>query len=187
MKSPDGNTVPLWTQNLLSPTFPPPPQKVHADVCVVGAGIAGLTTAYLLTKAGRSVIVLDEGPIGAGQTERTSAHLASAIDDRFTEIERLHSEDGLRICYQSHATAIDMIQSISRDENIECEFRRVNGHLFPAADDAPDELDKELKAACRAGFKGVELIASAHFGGADHGPCLRLPNQAQFHPLKYLY
>jgi glycine/D-amino acid oxidase-like deaminating enzyme/nitrite reductase/ring-hydroxylating ferredoxin subunit len=187
MKSPDGQTVPLWTQNLLAPTFPPPPEHARADVCVVGGGIAGLTTAYLLTKAGRSVIVLDEGPVGAGQTERTSAHLASAIDDRFTEIERLHGEDGSRICYESHAAAIDMIESIARDQAIDCEFRRVNGYLFPAPNDAPDELDKELQAACRAGFKSVEKISSIQFGGADHGPCLRFPNQAEFHPLKYLY
>lgn len=110
MKSPDGHTVPTWTQLAAPPQYPAPPADAHADVCVVGAGIAGLVTAYLLAKEGRSVIVLDEGPVGSGQTQRTSAHLASAVDDRFTEIERLHGQDNARICYQSHAAGIDTIE-----------------------------------------------------------------------------
>jgi glycine/D-amino acid oxidase-like deaminating enzyme len=61
-------------------------QDIQADVCIVGAGIAGLTTAYLLAREGRSVVVLDDGPIAGGQTQRTTAHLSNAIDDRFLEI-----------------------------------------------------------------------------------------------------
>src|SRR3954454_4452161 len=67
-----------------------------ADVCVVGAGIAGMMTAYLLAREGKSVVVLDDGPIGGGQTERTTAHLSNAIDDRYSEIERLHGTRGPR-------------------------------------------------------------------------------------------
>src|SRR5437868_4561604 len=109
MKSPDGKTESTWKQLVSQPRYQPPPDKAHADVCVVGAGIAGLMTAYLLSGEGKSVIVADDGPVGGGQTERTSAHLASAIDDRFTEIERLHGQDGSRICYESHSMAIDLI------------------------------------------------------------------------------
>src|SRR4051812_12270382 len=129
MKSPDGRTVPTWKQLVSSPQFSAPPAQAHADVCVVGAGIAGLMTAYLLAKQGKSVIVLDEGPVGAGQTERTSAHLASAIDDRFTEIERIHGHEASRICYESHSTGIRLIESIARDERIDCDFARLDGLL----------------------------------------------------------
>src|SRR3954471_905776 len=122
MKSPDGATVPVWTQTATRPRYGPPPQSLRTDVCVVGAGIAGLTTAYLLGREGKSVVVLDEGPVGAGQTERTTAHLASAIDDRFMEIEKHHGQDGSRIAYESHAAAIDTIERISRDEGIDCEL-----------------------------------------------------------------
>src|SRR5215475_5828366 len=66
--------------------------KAFADVCVVGAGIAGMTTAYLLASEGRSVTVLDDGPIGGGMTGRTTAHLVTALDDRYFELERLHGE-----------------------------------------------------------------------------------------------
>src|SRR5215204_1331030 len=120
MKPRDGQTVPAWKQLVSPPRHGAPPATAHADVCVVGAGIGGLTTAYLLAREGKSVIVLDDGPLGAGQTERTTAHLASAIDDRFTEIERIHGVEGSKTAYASHAAAIDLIEWIAREEQIAC-------------------------------------------------------------------
>jgi glycine/D-amino acid oxidase-like deaminating enzyme/nitrite reductase/ring-hydroxylating ferredoxin subunit len=187
MKSPDGSTVPYWRQSLITPAHSRPPGDLRTDVCVVGAGIAGLTTAYLLAQQGQRVVVLDEGPIAAGQTERTSAHLACAIDDRFTEIERLHGVDGARIQYESHAAAIDLIESISRKENIDCDFARIDGLLFPAEKDSLKDLEKELAAAVRAGFTSATLDTSIQISGKTVGPFIRFPNQARFQPLKYIY
>ncbi|HZW11417.1 MAG TPA: FAD-binding oxidoreductase, partial [Phycisphaerales bacterium] len=113
-----GGTVPLWYAGVAVPEHAPLAGSARADVCVVGAGIAGLTTAYLLARAGRSVIVLDEKPIAGGESGRTSAHLSSAIDDRFTRIERLHGEDAARLHTASHAAAIDLIESICAEEAI---------------------------------------------------------------------
>jgi glycine/D-amino acid oxidase-like deaminating enzyme/nitrite reductase/ring-hydroxylating ferredoxin subunit len=185
MKSPDGVTTTIWYEKAELPRFRPPTaqSKMDADVCVVGAGIAGLTTAYMAAAAGRSVVVFDEGQIGDGQTGRTSAHLASAIDDRFVEIERLHGKDGSRLAYESHAAAIDTIERISREEKIDCEFARLDAFLSSVPGDAPDLLDKELAAAKRAGFADVEMVAR---GGLDQNRCIRFGNQARFHPLLYL-
>jgi glycine/D-amino acid oxidase-like deaminating enzyme len=55
------------------PRFEPLTEDAEADVCVVGAGIAGLSVAYQLTKAGKTVIVLNDGPIVSGETKRTTA------------------------------------------------------------------------------------------------------------------
>src|SRR5438105_3374542 len=137
MKSPDGANHPIWIDGVNVPKYPQPRGELRADVCVVGAGIAGITTAYLLAREGKKVIVVDEGEVGSGQTGRTSAHLASAIDDRFEEIEKLGA-DVAKVQYESHAAAIDAIERISRSENIDCEFARLNGYLFPATDDPPD-------------------------------------------------
>ena len=68
-----------------------------ADVCVVGAGIAGLTVGYLLAREGRKVLLLDDGPVAGGETSRTTAHLVNALDDRFYELERLHGAKGARL------------------------------------------------------------------------------------------
>jgi glycine/D-amino acid oxidase-like deaminating enzyme/nitrite reductase/ring-hydroxylating ferredoxin subunit len=140
----------------------------------------------LLAREGRSVVVLDDGPIGGGQTERTTAHLASAIDDRYFELERIHGEQGARLAAESHSFAIDQIERIAQEEKIECDFRRVDGYLFVPPEESTDILDRELEAARRAGLHGVTKIARAPISTFDTGPCLLFPKQGQFHPLKYL-
>jgi glycine/D-amino acid oxidase-like deaminating enzyme/nitrite reductase/ring-hydroxylating ferredoxin subunit len=158
----------------------------RCDVCVVGAGIAGMTTAYLLAKKGKSVIVVDDGPVGGGMTSRTTAHLMTAIDDRYYEIERLHGAEGARLAAQSHAAAIEAIEAISAHENIECELARLDGYLFLPPGGDPDELLREYEAALRAGIEGLHWVDRAPLDGFDTGQCLCFPRQGQFHPLKYV-
>jgi glycine/D-amino acid oxidase-like deaminating enzyme len=80
-----------------TPSEPKLQKNIRTEVCIVGAGIAGLTTAYLLASEGRSVVVLDDGAIGGGMTGRTTAHLTSAFDDRYVEMEKVHGEEGSRL------------------------------------------------------------------------------------------
>jgi glycine/D-amino acid oxidase-like deaminating enzyme/nitrite reductase/ring-hydroxylating ferredoxin subunit len=167
------------------PSFPPLTADAHADVCVVGTGIAGLTTAYLLARQRKSVIVLDAGPVAAGQTQRTTAHLSNAIDDRYFEIERLHGEDGAKLAAQSHTRAVEEIEQVSRAEGIDCDFTRLEGYLFVPPGESADVLEEELQAAHRAGLTDVAWAERAPMP-YDTGRCLRWPRQGQFHPLKYL-
>jgi glycine/D-amino acid oxidase-like deaminating enzyme/nitrite reductase/ring-hydroxylating ferredoxin subunit len=157
----------------------------HVEVCIVGAGIAGLTTAYLLCQAGKSVAVLDDGPLAGGITQMTTAHLVNMMDDRYFELERLHGRIAARLAAESHSAAIDRIEAIAAAERIDCEFARVDGYLFLAEGDKSETLEKEIAAAQRAGLSSVELLARAPLS-FDTGPCLRFPRQGQFHPLKYL-
>ncbi|HUQ87068.1 MAG TPA: FAD-dependent oxidoreductase [Vicinamibacterales bacterium] len=176
---------PVWPDTAEVPSFSPLTNDTTADVCIVGAGIAGLTTAYLLTQVGKSVIVVDDGAIGSGQTSATTAHLVNALDDRFFELERLHGERGARLAAESHSAAIDRIESIVARERIACDFIRLDGYLFCAPEHDEAYLDRELEAIHRAGLHNVAKTGRAPLS-FDTGPCLRFPNQAQFHPLKYL-
>jgi glycine/D-amino acid oxidase-like deaminating enzyme/nitrite reductase/ring-hydroxylating ferredoxin subunit len=185
MKS-SGAMTSIWMATVDISSRPTLSEDMTADVCVVGAGIAGLTTAYLLTDEGRSVIVLDDGAIAGGETSRTTAHLVNALDDRYFEIERLHGEKGARLAAESHTAAIDRIEAIVAKEKIACDFERLDGYLFVPPGDSTDVLDKELEAVHRAGLENVECIRRAPLEGFNTGPCLRFPRQAQFHPLKYL-
>jgi len=156
-------------------------ESATADVCVVGAGISGLTTAYLLTKAGRSVVVLDQHGIGGGETGRTTAHLTHVLDKRQFEMETIHGEDASRLAVQSHSKAIDFIEQIVADEEIECEFERLDGYLL-----GPLEiLEPELKAVRASGLTGAVLTQGSPLPSLNPGYSLRFPNQAQFHPLKF--
>ena len=103
----------VWAATAKMPSCSSLKENTRADVCIVGAGIAGLTTAYLLTEAGKSVAILDDGPLAGGMTEVTTAHLSSAIDDRYFEIERLHGEEGARYAAESHMAAINRIEAIA--------------------------------------------------------------------------
>jgi glycine/D-amino acid oxidase-like deaminating enzyme/nitrite reductase/ring-hydroxylating ferredoxin subunit len=166
--------------------YAPLDHSIGGEVCIVGAGIAGLSTAYELARAGRTVVVLDDGPVGGGMTLRTTAHLTNAIDDRYVEIERLHGREGARLVASSHTAAIDRIEAIARDEGIDCEFERLDGYLFAAPETSPKLLTRELAAARRAGVAGVEEVPRAPLWSFETGKCLRFPRQAQFHPAKYL-
>jgi glycine/D-amino acid oxidase-like deaminating enzyme/nitrite reductase/ring-hydroxylating ferredoxin subunit len=119
-------------------------------------------------------------------TARTTAHLSNALDDRFFELERLFGEEGARLAADSHTAAIDRIEAIVAEEGIACDFERLDGYLFLAEDATPQLLHDELAAAHRAGLVAVRSLSRAPLEAFDTGPCLHFPDQAQFHPIKYL-
>ncbi len=186
MKSETGESVSLWMATADVPTEKPLAESIDADTCIVGAGIAGLSVAYFLAKAGKKVVVLDDGPIASGQTQRTTAHLSNALDDRYYEIIRVRGEDAARLAADSHTAAIDAIEKAVADESIACDFARLDGYLFLGGDSTEHELDKELDAAHKAGLTRVEKLARPAINGFDPGVALRFPGQGQFHVLKYL-
>ncbi|HUS05176.1 MAG TPA: FAD-dependent oxidoreductase [Bryobacteraceae bacterium] len=186
MKSDSGKTDSFWTASCDVPLKPALTEDARANVCIVGAGIAGMTTAYLLAREGKSVIVLDDGPIGGGETGRTTAHLVNVLDDRYFELERLHGVKGARLAAESHTAAVNRIEQIVTDEDIGCEFERLNGYLFVPPGEDREQLELELEAAQRAGIQDVRFVDRAPLPGWDTGRCLQFGRQAQFHPLKYL-
>ena len=156
------------------------------DVAIIGGGIAGLTTAYLLSKSGKKVAVIEDGYIGSGETGRTTAHITHALDDRYYNLEQKHGIDGARSAANSHTAAINLIESIVKEENIDCDFERLDGFLFLDPTDTKESLDKELEATHKAGINTTEIVKKAPLQSFNTGPCIRFPNQAQFQPLNTL-
>jgi glycine/D-amino acid oxidase-like deaminating enzyme/nitrite reductase/ring-hydroxylating ferredoxin subunit len=186
MLSETGRTDSLWMVTRPPRAMPPLERDLVTDVCVIGAGIAGITVGYLLAQAGRRVVVLESSLIGGGETGRTTAHLAHALDDGYHVLERLHGSEGARLAAASHSAAIDRIEAIVREEKINCDFERLDGYLFVPPGESPDILDAELEAAHRAGLTDVQRLGRTPITSWDSGPCLRFPRQGQFHPLSYL-
>jgi glycine/D-amino acid oxidase-like deaminating enzyme/nitrite reductase/ring-hydroxylating ferredoxin subunit len=187
MKSDSGQTISIWMATAKEiESDGQLAEDMSVDVCIIGAGIAGMTTAYLLAREGKRVVVLDDGAIGGSMTGRTTAHLVNALDDRYYELERLHGEDGARLAAESHSAAIDRIEAIVKEESIECEFERLDGYLFAPPDESKKQLEDELEAVHRAGLTQIEMVDRAPIKDFDTGKCLRFPTQAQFHPLLYL-
>ena len=175
----------VWGTSADAPNASPRASDRTAGVAVVGAGIAGLSTAYELARSGEKVTILDRGSIGGGMTARTTAHLASALDDYYHVLIAGHGIETARQVCRAQTDAIDRIETIVREERIDCDFRRLDGYLLRAPETEPEVLDKEYEAARQVGLD-VVWAEAAPVPSAPTGRCLRFLNQARFHPLKYL-
>jgi hypothetical protein len=171
------------------PNAPRLKRKLSCDVAVVGAGITGLSTAYELTRVGLRVIVLDRGLVSGGMTSRTTAHLAPICDDGVSSLIKLRGEEDAALFQKSQAAAVDRIEEHVEALSIACNFRRLDAFLFPGPGmeerKAREQCDKEYEAAKSIGAP-VVCEGGVPLKGYEKAPVLRYPNQATFHPLRYL-
>jgi glycine/D-amino acid oxidase-like deaminating enzyme/nitrite reductase/ring-hydroxylating ferredoxin subunit len=159
----------------------------HADCTIVGAGITGLTTAALLARAGRSVIVVDAGAFGRLNTSsRTSAHLTSIPDEELTTLVRRFGTSAIRTTMQAMTAAIDLIESLAVELDADCDFTRVSGWRYCESGSSEDIDIIRADGEC-----GQELGLAIEF--EPHAPlpyptgaAYRVANQAAFHPVRYL-
>jgi glycine/D-amino acid oxidase-like deaminating enzyme/nitrite reductase/ring-hydroxylating ferredoxin subunit len=176
----------VWMDIEVAPDARPLDGPAEADVVVVGAGIAGLSIAYELAVRGRKVLVLDRGTIAGGMTARTTAHLAPVCDDSLTDLLSMRGLDLARGFEASQAAAVDRIEEIQASLRIDCDFRRLPGILFLDPEAEESVLDDEARSAAEIGVAADRARGLPQFEGLADGPFLRYPDQATFHPLKYL-
>lgn len=177
------------------PIWPPPPPEqsggesltgdLRTEICIVGAGMAGLSVAWQLARAGLRVAVVEAGPgPGLGETGRSTSHLASAVDDGYAELEHLFGGPGARMVAESHKAAIDVIERQVAEEGIDCDFRRLDGWLFNPPAGGID-LGAEAAAAARAGLAAT-IEARAPLAGFHTGPAIRFAGQGRMDPRAFI-
>src|SRR3954470_25017667 len=183
------HTTSLWMQVEVAPDAPRLEGALRCDTVVIGSGIAGLSVAYELAAAGKSVIVVDRGAIAGGVTSRTTAHLAPICDDGVSALIKLRGEDTARLFQGSQEAAVARIEAIVKQHDIACNFRRLEAFLFPApgmkSSDARDQQKEEYDALRKVGAT-VEQAKGVPLAGFEDAPVLRYANQATFHPLRYI-
>jgi glycine/D-amino acid oxidase-like deaminating enzyme/nitrite reductase/ring-hydroxylating ferredoxin subunit len=175
----------LWMDVDVAPNAARLTRAITCDTVIIGSGIAGLSTAYELSGQGQKVVVLDRGKIGKGMTARTTAHLSANNDDTFKTMIEKRGEKLAKDFYVSQQAAIDRIDAIQQSESIGCDFRRVDGFLFPGPQTSQKEIDDERDASKTAGMP-CKIAVGLPFKGHEKTRCLRYPNQGTFHPTKYL-
>ncbi|MBA3682902.1 MAG: FAD-binding oxidoreductase, partial [Bacteroidetes bacterium] len=180
-----GNHSSPWIDSMQPLAFRKLEENIETDVVIVGGGLAGISIAYCLVKSGKRVVIIEDGFIGSGETGRTTAHLVTALDDRYYELEKMFGEEKTKLIAESHKKAIDFIERTTHTEHIDCDFERLDGYLFLHPSDEIESLVREYNAATKAGLEIEQMVEIP--GILDYnGPGLRFANQAQFHPLKYI-
>jgi glycine/D-amino acid oxidase-like deaminating enzyme/nitrite reductase/ring-hydroxylating ferredoxin subunit len=179
-------TLPYWTDSASLPTFARIERDVDVDVVVVGGGITGLTTAYLLVSAGHSVALLERERCAQVDTGHTSAHLTMVTDVRLTELARRFGRTHAQAVWDAGLAAIAQIDAVVREYEIDCAFEWVNGYLHApngeASRDQADALNEDAALASDLGFDATFVSDVPVVGG----PGIRFDDQARFHPRKYL-
>lgn len=180
------DTTSYWIDSASLPRFTRVERDARFDVVIVGAGITGLTTAYLLAVAGRKVAVIERGTAAQIDTGHTTAHLTMVTDTRLTELVRRFGRDHAQAAWDAGLAAIARIDRIVQDEQIDCAFEWVDGYLHaPAGQGRQDEvaaLRDEAALAHDLGFDAA-FVEEVPFAG---GPGVRFANQARLHPRLYL-
>src|SRR4026207_2569167 len=178
--------VPYWIDSAPIKRFPRLLKNVSVDVLVIGAGVTGITAAYLLKKAGLSVALIEREQVASVDTGHTTAHLTYVTDVELQELARNFGDDHAQAAWDAGAAAIDEIQKVVQDEQIECEFTRVPAYVHVCGKSFSQKeisrLRKEASLAAKFGFDATYLESVPYF----NLPGVRYPNQAKFHPRKYL-
>ncbi len=176
-----------WQRGIKMPRFPSLRKDITVDVAIVGGGITGLTTAWLLRQAGARVVLLERDRIAGGDTGHTTAHATFITDRMLHELAARFGDDHARAIWESGEAAIQQIREIACELQLECDLRTVPAYVHAPSDAAPNKrqiriFQREAETAQRLGFdvRYLEQIP----GMKTHG--VAVPHQALLHPLKYL-
>ena len=183
---PHPDTLPYWIDSAKLPRFPKLERDETVDVVVVGGGITGLTAAYLLTREGARVALLERETLAAIDTGHTTAHLTMITDQRISQLVKNFGRDHAQAVWDAGLAAVAKVHSIVDDLKIDCDFAWVPGYLHTPigqpSGDAAASFRADAALAAELGFDAAFMDEVPFVGG----PGVRFSDQARFHPVKYL-
>jgi glycine/D-amino acid oxidase-like deaminating enzyme/nitrite reductase/ring-hydroxylating ferredoxin subunit len=180
------NTNSYWADSSSFPRFPAFKNELEVDVAIVGAGITGITAAYLFKKAGYRVALIERGRCGGFDTSNTTAHVTCVTDSRLSDLVSKFGKKSAKSIWDGGNAAFTQMEENVTAEKIKCEFVRVPGYYHlsdgPTEKKETDLLVREVVLANELGFpaqyvESVPLVKR---------PGIEFAGQAKFHPLKYL-
>jgi hypothetical protein len=180
------DTTAIWEKTVDIPSFNKLKANLQTDVCIVGAGISGLTAAYLLSLSGYKVVLIEAASIAGGETGHTTAHLSAYTDFMYGTLRKYHSKRDLKKIIESNFDAINLISEIVRNEKIDCEFKRVDGFLFPHKKSAADIIQDEYKLIKKLVLPFDVFLENDPPTDVFTGPYLRFSDMGRIHILKYV-
>ena len=180
------DTLPYWLDSPADIAFPQVAEDLDTEVLVIGGGVTGVTTAWLLARGGRQVTLVERETIGARDSGHTTAHLTYMTDTRLSDLVATISRKSAQLAWQAGHEAMQLIRDAVESTSIDCNFAIVPGYLA-AAEEADQSLEgvalrEEADLARELGFD-VEMDGVNPVTGST---AIVFPDQMRFHPLKYL-
>lgn len=176
--------IPYWLDSTSRPEFTTLTEDIEVDVAIIGGGMVGITSAYLLGQEGLSTAIIEADRILRGTTGHTTAKITSQHSLIYAQLKKKVGEEKARQYAEANETAIHTIGDIIKENDIQCDFTAMPAYVYTQSDKYIEDIEDEVQAACSLGIK-------AEFTDELHLPfpvkaAVRFHDQAQFHPLKYL-
>ncbi|GGE64236.1 FAD-dependent oxidoreductase [Priestia taiwanensis] len=178
------HTHSYWTEALHLPNYPRLNKDIQVDVVIVGGGITGITSAYLLVNEGLKVAILEADTLLNGTTGHTSAKITAQHDLIYDELIQHTGQSIARLYYEANVDALKFIEKLVTTLHIDCDFVNQDAYIYATTEEYARKLEKEALAYEKLGIEG-ELVDEIPIDIAIHN-ALVMRKQAQFHPLKYL-
>ena len=182
---PEGEPRSLWVATAGTTDYPVLRGDLSVDVAVIGAGVAGLTAALALKRAGQNVAVIETARVGTGVTGHTTGKVTSLHRLAYTELARRHGNGTARTYGQANHAAIEHVAQLVVSEGIDCDFRRVANYTYAESDGTLDLVRAEASLAARLGLPAA-FTTEVPLPFAVKG-AVRFDGQAQIHAVKYLH
>ncbi|WP_147802607.1 FAD-dependent oxidoreductase [Alkalicoccus halolimnae] len=173
----------LWMNKKMQ-TFPELEEDLETEVCVIGGGIAGVATAFILAKRGIPVVLIEGGRVGGGTTGYTTAKITSQHGLKYADLIKTFGEEKAQLYYDANEDAIAWIERMSKKLDIDCQFERQPSYVYATTEEGKKELEKEAEAYQKLGLDG--RMTDKHDLPFDVKASLVMHDQAQFHPLCFL-
>ncbi|WP_078392704.1 NAD(P)/FAD-dependent oxidoreductase [Shouchella patagoniensis] len=174
----------LWRDTKSNQSFPKLKENIKVDVAIIGAGVTGITSAYLLTQHGLNVALIEGDQILSGTTGYTTAKVTSQHGSLYHKLTHQVGEEKARLYYEANENALSFIKKTADKEKIDAELQTKDALIYTTSDQHLNELEKEAQAYQKLGIEGI--IASGNIGMPfEVKLALLLKNQVQFHPVKF--
>ncbi|WJE15506.1 FAD-dependent oxidoreductase [Halobacillus sp. ACCC02827] len=175
---------PMWRENLRLPAFEALKENKQTEVTVVGGGITGITTAYLLAKEGRQVTLIESDVLLNGTSGHTTAKVTAQHGLIYNELLKHFGEESAALYYQAQMDALQTMENLITKHKIDCEWEKEDAFLFSTTKQGAHKLEQEYEAYQKLKIEGA--IGDEVPFDSDANRTLLMTNQARFHPVKYL-
>lgn len=174
----------LWIADSEETDYPTLEKDETADVCVIGGGIVGAVTAYLLTNKGLNVIVLEKDKICMGVTANSTAKLTSQHGLFYKYLEKEYGLNFAKSYLESNEQGIQLAEEIIKKENINCDFEKKDAYVFATNISEIEKVKQEIDILNKIGFN-AEYIENIKIPAENVIGSIKFKNQAQFNARKY--